>query len=47
MGSGTTAVCCKRLDRNFIGFEIKKEYLNIINQRLKSVKKSGYWEQFS
>ena len=27
MGSGTTAVACINTNRNFIGFEITKEYL--------------------
>lgn len=35
MGSGTTAVACKQLNRNFIGFELSKEYCNIANERLK------------
>jgi DNA modification methylase len=34
MGSGTTAVACKQLNRNFIGFEISKEYCDIANKRL-------------
>lgn len=34
MGSGTTAVACKQLNRNFIGFELNKEYCNIANKRL-------------
>ena len=34
MGSGTTAVACKQLNRHFIGFEISKEYCNIAKQRL-------------
>ncbi len=34
MGSGTTAVACKQLKRNFIGFEISKEYCDIANKRL-------------
>lgn len=34
MGSGTTAFACKSLNRNFIGFEISKEYVDIINKRL-------------
>ena len=34
MGSGTTAFACKSLNRNFIGFEISKEYCDIINKRL-------------
>ena len=38
LGSGSTAVAAKMLDRNFIGFEINKEYCNIADKRLKSVK---------
>ena len=34
MGSGTTAVACKQLNRNFIGFEISQEYVDIANKRL-------------
>jgi len=34
MGSGTTAVACKQLGRNFIGFEIIPEYVDICNKRL-------------
>lgn len=35
IGSGTIAFACKSLNRNFIGFEISKEYCEIINKRLK------------
>ena len=35
MGSGTTAVACKQLNRKFIGFEISKEYCDIAKERLK------------
>jgi len=35
MGSGTTAFACKSLKRNFIGFEIDKEYSDIVNNRMK------------
>ena len=35
MGSGTTAIACKKLGRNFIGFETSKDYCDIANQRLK------------
>lgn len=35
MGSGTTAVVCKKLNRNFIGFEINPEYCKIAEERLK------------
>ena len=34
MGSGTTAVACISLKRNFIGFEINKEYYDIANKRI-------------
>jgi len=39
MGSGTTAVAAKRLNRNFIGFELSKEYCDIANNRINGVKK--------
>jgi len=35
IGSGTTAVACRRLGRSFIGFEISEEYCKIANNRLK------------
>jgi len=34
MGSGTTAVACKQLNRHFIGFELNQEYVDIANKRL-------------
>jgi len=34
MGSGTTAMVAKQLGRNYIGFELNKEYIPLINQRL-------------
>ena len=34
MGSGTTAVSCKMLNRRFIGFEISKEYCDIADKRI-------------
>ena len=37
MGSGTTAVACKRLGRYFIGFEIEKKYCDIAEKRLKNI----------
>jgi site-specific DNA-methyltransferase (adenine-specific) len=35
MGSGTVAAMAKKLNRNYIGFEISKEYCDIAKQRLK------------
>ena len=34
IGSGSTAVACQNLNRQFIGFEINPEYVMITNQRL-------------
>ena len=36
IGSGTTALACKELERNFIGVEINKEYIDIAVERLKT-----------
>ena len=38
MGSGTTAVACVRNNRNYIGFEISKEYCEIAEQRIAEMK---------
>lgn len=37
MSSGTTAVAAKKLNRNFIGFEIQEKYITISENRLKQV----------
>ena len=34
MGSGTTGVACKNLDRNFIGIELDENYFNIAKERI-------------
>lgn len=34
MGSGTTGVACKRLNRNFIGIELDKNYFEIAKNRI-------------
>ena len=36
IGSGTTAVACKRLKRNFIGIDISKKYCELARQRIKN-----------
>jgi len=34
MGSGTTAVVARKLNRNYIGFELNPDYLKIANRKL-------------
>jgi len=34
MGSGTTAIACINTNRNFIGFELDKQYYDIANERI-------------
>lgn len=38
IGSGTTAIACINTERNYIGFEISKEYCDIANKRLEEMK---------
>lgn len=37
MGSGTTAVAALRTNRNFIGFELESDYVQVANQRIEAV----------
>jgi len=37
MGSGTTAIACIKLNRNYIGFEINHDYCKIIQKRIKRI----------
>ena len=37
MGSGTTGVACKNLNRNFIGIELDEGYFNITKERIEKV----------
>ena len=37
MGSGTTGVACKNLNRNFIGIELDESYFNIAKNRIENV----------
>lgn len=39
MGSGTTAVACVKNNRNYIGFEISKEYCDIAEKRINETTK--------
>ena len=38
MGSGTTGIACKQLNRNFIGIEIDKDYFEIAKKRIEETK---------
>jgi len=37
MGSGTTAIACINTNRNYIGFEIDKDYCGMAQKRLDNV----------
>ena len=37
MGSGTTGVACKELNRKFIGLELDKNYFNMAQQRIDAI----------
>lgn len=37
LGSGSTAVACKNLNRNFIGFDLNKEYCQLAMKRVENV----------
>ena len=47
LGSGTTAVACKELDRKYIGFEIDKEYYKIAKDRLNGITSNGQTSMFT
>jgi len=34
MGSGTTGLACINMDRNYIGFEINEDYIDVANKRI-------------
>jgi site-specific DNA-methyltransferase (adenine-specific) len=40
MGSGTTAVSAIKSQRNYVGYEINKDYIDLANKRIKTVKQS-------
>lgn len=40
MGSGTTGVACKNLNRKFIGIELDEKYFNIAKERIENIDKN-------
>jgi len=42
MGSGTTGVACKKLNRNFIGIELDPEYFKIAEARINAVENKPF-----
>ena len=43
MGSGTTGVACKELNRNFIGIELDENYFNIAKSRIENTESPNKW----
>ena len=39
MGSGSTGIVAKRLNRNFIGIELDEKYFNIAKERIETCDK--------
>jgi site-specific DNA-methyltransferase (adenine-specific) len=46
MGSGTTGVAAKNLDRSFIGIELDKDYYNIAKARIDAIIEESTLEEF-
>ena len=36
MGSGSTGIACKKLNRNFIGIELDEKYFNIAKEQIEN-----------
>lgn len=47
MGSGTTGVACKELNRDFIGIELDKEYYDIAVKRINGITADGQLSIFT
>jgi len=46
MGSGTTAAVAKKLNRNYLGYEIVPDYIDISNERLSKIQlKEGLYDK--
>ena len=40
MGSGTVGISCKKLNREFIGIELHKEYFDFAKHRIETFKEN-------
>ena len=47
LGSGTTAVAAKNLNRKYIGFELDTKWFNIAKDRLNNINASGQFSMFT
>lgn len=47
LGSGTTAVACKKNNRHFLGFEINEKYYKIAQNRLNNLDATGQYSMFT
>ena len=47
LGSGTTAVACKELGRQYIGFELREDYFKIAVDRLNGINQKGQTDLFN
>jgi DNA modification methylase len=43
IGSGTTAIACINTNRNYIGFELDKQYFDIANERIRKHREATTW----
>lgn len=46
MGSGTTGIACKKLNRNFIGIELDKNYFDIAKKRIENYQQTDLFQDF-
>lgn len=44
MGSGTTGIACKKLNRNFIGIELNKNYFDIAKKRIEKYQQTDSFQ---
>ena len=45
MGSGTTCIACKNINRNYIGFEINEEYFNLAKNYLDQYQDNLFYQE--